>query len=176
VFLLTITKLNWKFTIIILITVTRSSANDKTARDASHWMQRILPPNCKTLHFSYSIPLVFLSRIPDHRIWSESALECRLPRHHRLSCDVPISTFCCSMWSQSTNVTDWDNCRNHMWHQRAPTNIWFHGPHKYASQTASLLVQKKPMFTLIFYLLVREVLDTGPDFSFDKLHYLFRWC
>jgi len=76
--------------LIYLDILTRNSADAEIARHASHWM----PPKCKTPHFQ--CPLVFISIIRDHRI-----LRCR----QELSCYVPISTFCCTAWSQSTDVT-----------------------------------------------------------------------
>jgi len=46
------------------IKTTRNSADAETARNASRWSQRLLPPKCKTPHFPYTT-LVFLSRISE---------------------------------------------------------------------------------------------------------------
>ena len=59
----------------------------------------------KTPHFFHT-PLVFLIR--GHWITrSGSASACRWPRHWpTVFYHVPISTFCCTVWSQSTSSTD----------------------------------------------------------------------
>jgi len=54
----------------------------------------------------FPYPSGFLSRIQDHRILRSMSLWHAGSQDTDLSCHVPIYTFCCTVWSQSTSVTD----------------------------------------------------------------------
>ena len=79
--------------------ITRRSGDANIARHVSRCTQRLLPPKCKTPYFS--IP----SRIWDYRItwpWSNSHAG---SQDTDIFYQVPISSFCCTIWSQFT-ITD----------------------------------------------------------------------
>ena len=71
----------------------------------------LLPPKCKTPHFFHTRRLDYLGRIRDHeeprRLWHAGS------RDTDLSCYQPISTLCCTVWSQSNNVADRQTDRRH---------------------------------------------------------------
>jgi len=96
----------WFCCTIVQYCSTRSSADTEIAQHAiGHWTRKLLLPKCKTpqfsiLHWSSTVEFGITEYCNPGRLWYAYSQDIDI------SCAVPISTFCCIMWSQSTNVTD----------------------------------------------------------------------